>query len=143
MTPSPTAVLWPGFALAGLTFLVMAEMYRRRFRQMRRERSTPDGVPTSLQSAQRLTDIAASVDFRHLLELPVLLHVALLLAYATGLVAADVQVLAWLLVAWRVVHSARQCIGNRVVSHFIAFICGALVLIMLWARLAYGVSADV
>ena len=61
----------------------------------------------------------------------------------TGLAAADVQVLAWLLVAWRVVHSAIQCIDNRVVPHFIAFICGALVLIMLWARLAYGVSADV
>lgn len=136
-------MLWPGFAPAGPTVVVMPEMYRRRFRQMRRERSTPDGVPTSLQSAQRLTDIAASVDFRHLLELPVLLHVALLLAYATGLAAADVQVLAWLLVAWRVVHSARQCIDNRVVPHFIAFICGALVLIMLWARLAYGVSADV
>ena len=136
-------MLWPGFALAGLTFLVMAEMYRRRFRQMRRERSTPNGMLTSLRSARRLSDSAASVDFRHLLELPVLFHVALLLAYVTGLAAADVQVLAWLLVAWRVVHSAIQCIDNRVVPHFIAFICGALVLIMLWARLAYGVSADV
>ena len=134
---------WPGFAPAGLTFVVKAEMDRRRFRQMFREWSTPDGVPTSLRSARRLSDSAVSLDFRHLLELPVLFLVALLLAYATGLAAADVQVLAWLLVAWRVVHSAIQCIDNRVVPHFIAFICGALVLIMLWARLAYGVSADV
>ncbi|PBS11499.1 hypothetical protein CMZ82_14370 [Lysobacteraceae bacterium NML93-0792] len=143
MTPSQTAMLWPGFALAGLTFVVMAEMYRRRFRQMRRERSTPGGVPTSLRSARQLTDSAASVDFRHLLELPVLFHVALVLAYATGLASTDVQVLAWLLVAWRVVHSAIQCIDNRVVPRFIAFICGTLFLIMLRARLAYGVSADV
>lgn len=136
-------MLRPGFAPAGPTVVVMPEMYRRRFRQMRREWSTPNGVPTSLRSARRLTDSAASVDFRHLLELPVLFLVALLLAYATGLAAADVEVLAWLLVAWRVVHSAMQCIDNRVVPHFIAFICGALVLIMLWARLAYGVPADV
>ena len=135
-------MLWPGFAPAGLSVVVMPEMYRRRFRQMRRERSTPNGVPTSLRSARRLTDSAASVDFRHLLELPVLFHVALL-PYVTGLAAADVQVLAWLLVAWRVVHSAMQCIDNRVVPRFIAFICGTLFLIMLRARLAYGVSADV
>lgn len=143
MTPSPTAVLWPGFALAGLTFVVMAEMYRRRFRQMRRERITPDAVATSAQAAQRLTDSAASDNFRNLLELPVLFYAAVLLAYATGLASTDVQVLAWLFVALRVVHSAIQCIGNRVVLRFIAFICGALVLIMLWARLAYGVFADV
>lgn len=136
-------MLRPGFAPAGPTVVVMPEMYRRRFRQIRRERSTPGGVPTSLRSARRLSDSAVSLDFRHLLELPVLFLVALLLAYATGLVAADVEVLAWLLVAWRVVHSAIQCIDNRVVPHFIAFICGALVLIMLWARLAYGVPADV
>ena len=136
-------MLWPGFAPAGLSVVVMPEMYRRRFRQMRRERSTTNGMLTSLRSARRLTDSAASVDFRHLLELPVLFHVALLLAYATGLAAADVQVLAWLLVAWRVVHSAIQCIDNRVVPRFIAFICGTLFLIMLRARLAYGVSADV
>lgn len=141
--PSPTAMLWPGFALAGLTFLVMAEMYRRRFRQMRRERIAPDAVATSVQSAQRLTDSAASDNFRNLLELPVLFYAAVLLAYATGLTSTDVQVLAWLFVALRVVHSAIQCIGNRVVPRFIAFIRGALVLIMLWARLAYGVFADV
>ena len=141
--PSQTAMLWPGFALAGLTFLVMAEMYRRRFRQMRRERIAPDAVATSVQSAQRLTDSAASDNFRNLLELPVLFYVALLLAYATGQAASDVVALAWLFVALRVVHSAVQCMGNRVVPRFIAFISGALVLLLLWARLAYGVFAHV
>ncbi|WP_394004996.1 MAPEG family protein [Luteimonas sp. WGS1318] len=143
MTPSQTAMLWPGFALAGLTFVVMAEMYRRRFRQMRRERIAPDAVATSVQSAERLTDSAASDNFRNLLELPVLFYVALLLAHATDQAAADVLVLAWLFVALRVVHSAVQCMGNRVVPRFIAFICGALVLLLLWARLALGVFAHV
>lgn len=136
-------MLWPGFALAGLTFGIMVEMYRRRFRQMRRDRIAPDAVATSVQSAQRLTDSAASDNFRNLLELPVLFYVALLLAYATGQASTDVWLLAWAFVALRAAHSAIQCIGNRVVPRFIAFISGAVVLLLLWARLALGVFAHV
>ena len=143
MTPSSTAVLWPGFALAGLTFLVMAEMYRRRFRQMRRERIAPAAVATSVQSAQRLTDSAAADNFRNLLELPVLFYAALLVAQATGQATTDVVMLAWLFVLLRITHSAIHCIGNRVVPRFLAFIIGSIVLLLLWVRLAYGVSSHV
>ena len=132
-------MLWPGFALAGLTFLVMAEMYRRRFGQMRRERIAPATVATSAQSAQRLTDSAAADNFRNLLELPLLFYVALLLAYVTGQASTAIVVLAWLFVGLRAVHSAIQCMGNRVVPRFIAFICSAFVLLLLWGRLAHGV----
>jgi len=143
VTPSSTAVLWPGFALAGLTFLVMAEMYRRRFTQMRRERITPGAVATSAQSARLLTDSAAADNFRNLLELPLLFYVALLLAYVTGQDQAAILVLAWLFVGLRAAHSAIHCIGNRVVPRFIAFICSALVLLLLWGRLAHGVFTHV
>lgn len=143
MAPAQTAGLWPGFALAGLTFVVMGEMYRRRFRQMRRDRIAPDDVATSVQSARLLSDSAASDNFRNLLELPVLFYVAVLLAYATQQASTEVLVLAWLFVALRVAHSAIQCFGNRVAPRFLVFIGGAIALLLLWARLAHGVFAHV
>ncbi len=140
MGGSATAVLWPGFALAALTFGVMAEMYRRRLGQMRRERIAPQAVATSAQSTHRLTDSAAADNFRNLLELPLLFYVALLLAHATGQASAGVLALAWAFVALRCAHSAIHCTGNRVVPRFLAFVAGAFVLLALWARLAWGLA---
>ena len=137
------AVLWPGFALVALTAIVMAEMYRRRLGQMRRDRIPPQAVATSVQSSRLLTDSMASDNFRNLLELPVLFYAALVFAYLGGQFGADVLALAWSFVGLRVVHSVIHCIGNRVVPRFLVFIAGAVVLFALWVRLALGMSGHV
>ena len=130
-------MLWPGFALAGLTFLVMAEMYRRRFRQMRRERIAPDAVATSVQSAERLTDSAASDNFRNLLELPVLFYFGVAVALAVGVRDPWVVAFAWGFVALRIAHSAIQCGYNRVMHRFRVFLLGVAVLLLFWIRLGW------
>ncbi|MDH5824364.1 MAPEG family protein [Luteimonas sp. RD2P54] len=134
-------ILLPGLAMVALTFVVMAVMYRRRVAQMLRERIHPQAVATSTQAAARLTDCTAADNFRNLFELPVLFYFALLTAALTGQATATVQALAWSFVALRIAHSAIHCGYNKVMHRFRVYALGALVLLVLWLRLAWGLLA--
>lgn len=134
-------ILLPGVAMAALTFVVMTVMYRRRLGQMRRERIHPQAVATSAQAAAKLTDCAAADNFRNLFELPVLFYFALVVAALTAQVTPAVLGLAWAFVALRAVHSAIHCGYNKVMHRFWAFLLGAVVLLALWLRLAWGLLA--
>ncbi|NZA27024.1 MAPEG family protein [Luteimonas sp. SJ-92] len=134
-------ILLPGLAMVALTFVVMTVMYRRRVAQMLRERIHPQAVATSTQAAARLTDCTAADNFRNLFELPVLFYFALASAALTGQATVAVQALAWAFVALRIVHSAIHCGYNKVMHRFRAYLLGALVLLLLWLRLAWGLLA--
>lgn len=134
-------ILLPGLAMVALTFVVMAVMYRRRVAQMRRERIHPQAVATSTQAAAKLTDCNAADNFRNLFELPVLFYFALVVAALTAQVTTPVLALAWAFVALRIVHSAIHCTYNKVMHRFRAYLLGAVVLLALWLRLAWGLLA--
>lgn len=134
-------ILWPDLAMVALTFVVMAVMYRRRIGQMRRERIHPQSVATAAQSAARLTDSSAADNFRNLFELPVLFYFAVATAALTGQVTVMTLALAWAFVVLRVAHSVVQCTYNRVMHRFKVFMLGALVLLLFWLRLGYGLLA--
>src|SRR5687768_1779295 len=135
------SILWPGFAMVVLTFVVMCRMYYVRIAQMRRERIHPQRVATSTQSAALLTDSNAADNFRNLFELPVLFYFALATAALTSQVTVVTIVLAWAFVALRVAHSVIHCTYNKVMHRFQVYLLGAAVLLLLWLRLGYGLLA--
>lgn len=135
---SMQSILWPGFAMVVLTFVVMCRMYYVRIAQMRRERIHPQRVASSAQSAALLTDSNAADNFRNLFELPVLFYFAIATAALTGQVTAVTLALAWSFVALRVAHSVIHCTYNKVMHRFKAYLLGSVVLLLLWLRLGYG-----
>lgn len=128
---------WPLFAMVLLTFIVQVRMYVLRIGEMRRLRIHPQAVATSVQAAGRFVDTRAADNFRNLFELPVLFYAALGLAFALGAADPATLALAWLFVALRVLHSVIQCSYNKVMHRFQAYLAGSLVLLLLWARLAW------
>ncbi len=134
---SGSAILWPAFALAGLTCVVWCRMFVVRIGQMKRERIHPQSVATSAQAAARLTDSKVADNLRNLFELPVLFYAAVSIAVFTGSATPALSALAWLFVALRFAHSAIHCTYNKVMHRFVAYLAGGIVRWLLWAYLAF------
>jgi hypothetical protein len=135
------AIFMPAVAMAALTFIVLAVMFRRRVAQMKRERIHPQKVSTSQQAAVLFTDCAPADNFRNLFEMPVLFYLALVVAALTGQVTIPVLTLAWAYVAARALHSAIHCTYNKVIHRFRAYALSVFVLLALWCLLGYGLIA--
>ncbi|MEO8010657.1 MAG: MAPEG family protein [Dokdonella sp.] len=136
----PKLILFPSFGLVALTFLVWVWLYVQRLGEMKRERIDPQQIGSSAQSAARLHDTRASDNFRNLFELPVLLHVGVLVAFASAQVDAIGLGLAWAFVALRGLHSVIQCSYNRVMHRFLAYLAATIVLATFWGRLAWQLA---
>ena len=132
------SIFWPVVAMAALTLVVMLLTLRERIGQFRRNRIHPQSVSTSAQMAARMTDTRCADNLRNLFELPVLFYVAVVIAFVTAQGPALVVGLAWGYVVLRVAHSAIHCGYNTVMHRFAVFIASVLVLVVLWARLAWG-----
>ena len=137
MDADPHALAAPAFAMVLLTFVVQLRMYFVRIGEMRRLRIHPQAVATSARASERFVDTRAADNFRNLFELPVLFYAALGVAFACGIDDAATLALAWLFVALRVLHSAIHCSYNKVMHRFFAYLGGSIVLLLLWARLAW------
>lgn len=74
--------------------------------------------------------------YKNLLELPVLFYALCALMLATGRFDALQVALAWIFVATRWVHAVIYIAVNHVPARFIAFVCGVITLLAMWARFA-------
>lgn len=135
------AIFLPAVAMVALTLVVLAEMFRRRVAQMKRDRIHPQAVATSAQSSALYTDVAPADNYRNLFEMPVLFYLALVTAALTEQVTPLVLSLAWGYVGARVLHSVIHCTYNKVMDRFRAFVLSVFVLLVLWAVLGYGLIA--
>lgn len=134
------SIFWPLVAMVALTLAVMLLTLRERIGQFRRDRIHPQSVSTSAQMAARLADTRCADNLRNLFELPVLFYVAVLVAFVTAQGSVAVTGLAWTYVALRVAHSVIHCGYNKVMHRFAVFLASALVLFVLWGRLAWGLT---
>jgi hypothetical protein len=136
------AILYPMFALAGLTALVQVLIPVIRVRAgARGELHVEDfrfgessGVPDRVRIPNR--------NYMNLLEFPVLLYVACLLAYVATGVTPLMITLAWVFVALRVLHSLIHLTYNRVPHRAIVFGVSNAVLVVLWVHIAFRVAAS-
>ena len=143
MTPamSQSALLWPVFAQALITFVVLIVMAQRRSRSMAAARIGIDDPDLALRR-NRWSDEAmkASNNYENQFELPVLFYAVVAFALITR--SADVAMvgLAWAFVVSRVAQTAVHLGANVVKWRFLAFLVGALVLLAMWGLLAWRVA---
>jgi hypothetical protein len=123
-----TSLLWPIFALAGWTGLVL--LYTAACRLTAGVAPREFALGESAKVPQRA--VLANRNYMNLLELPLLFYVALLLAGQAPVPPPAALPLAWAYVGLRVVHSLIHMSYNAVLHRFIAFAASNFVLIALW-----------
>ncbi len=134
----PRLIFWPAVAMVVLTVIVTFRMFFERVRQIRAEGIRWREVATSSKMSARLADTRAADNFSNLFEVPVLLYLALVVAFVTAQVSALTLSLAWIFVATRYVHSAIHCTSNRIKYRLPVYFVGCLVLWTFWGVLALG-----
>jgi hypothetical protein len=137
MTPTVHFVL-ASFALVLLTFCVGLRLLYVRSMEMREKRVHPQAASTSVQMAAKLQNVQAADNFRNLFETPVLFYALAALAIATNQSSALLVYGAWAYVLLRIVHSYIHCTYNKVMQRFAAFGAGFVLLVVMWASLAFS-----
>ena len=137
------AILYPVFALALWTILVLCLIPVMRFRAAAKgEASVKDyryGESSTVPGYVSLPNR----NYMNLLEMPVLFYVACLLIFVTASNSATLVNLAWAYVATRIIHSAIHLSYNNVMHRLAAFAASNLVLIALWVVTALHVLGNV
>ena len=131
------AILWPGFALAALTFLVWFRLYFERLSEMKAKRVHPQKVANRADAAKLLSNTQALDHYANLFESPVLFYFTLA---AIGVAKLDTQILlplAWAFVALRLAHAIVHLTYNKVMHRFYAFFLSSICLWVFVARAAW------
>ena len=134
------AILLPVFVQVAVTFVLLFTMGGRRLASLRKgdvripdialgQRVWPDKVQ------------ATSNAFSNQFELPVLFLVLVCLVIMTRKADMLFVVLSWVFVVTRLVHAGIFIATNDVRQRFMAFVIGALVLLIMWAVFALRILA--
>ncbi len=134
-----TEILYPVFAMVGLTFVVWIHMYVVRLGGMARHNIQPDEMKD--KSKLPLSVATSGDNFNNILELPVLFYVAAICLYITDRADAVHLALAWSFVALRAVHSLIHCTYNKVLHRFLVYLSGAICLWTIWGRFIWSILA--
>lgn len=130
------SILYPVFALAGWTGLVLLLIPFRRIRAAMRSEVGPHdfrlGESAAVPDAVRIPNR----NYMNLLEIPVLFYVVCLLSYMTATPSTAAVALAWAYVALRVLHSVVHLTYNHVIHRLVLFAASNGVLVMLWVSAA-------
>lgn len=131
-----TAILLPLVGLAALTALVQILIPIARVHSMRRGEVTLEDF--SLGESNRVPARVSipNRNYMNLLEFPVLLYPACLLAYVATDVSELMVTVAWMFVGLRAVHSAIHLTYNRVSHRVVAFGLSNLTMLTLWVLVA-------
>ncbi|GHF30257.1 membrane protein [Kordiimonas sediminis] len=133
-----TGLVGPMLAQIGLTFAVFLFLFTKRLPLFMKKGLVPGnpnkpGVMDSLPDATRFP----SDNFKNLAEVPILFYAVCLVATVAGLVDDSLVALAWVFVAFRVLHSFIQCTYNKVVHRFSVFFISSIALLVMWIRLVW------
>ena len=125
------AVLLPLFVQVILTFVLLLWAERVRVGAIRRgEVHMRDIALREQKWGKRETQIANA--YHNQLELPLLFYVLTILAWITKQADLLFVVLAWVFVALRLIHAVIHVTSNHVPSRYMAFVAGAVVLMIMW-----------
>jgi hypothetical protein len=125
------AVLLPVFVQVGLTFFLLFWMGAVRLRALKgREVRVGDIALRQPAWPERPTQISNAYDSQF--QLPVLFYALVPLALITRKADLLFVVLSWIFVATRLAHAAIHTTSNNVQQRFMAFLAGAIVLLIMW-----------
>ena len=126
------AVLYPMFALAAWTLLVLLLIPFARARSARRREIDIDDFKYGESPAVPPAVSIPNRNYMNLLELPMLFYVVCIVLYVTAGASTTAIALAWAYVVLRVIHSLIHLSYNRVVHRLAAFTASNVALVMLW-----------
>jgi len=126
------AILYPLFALAAWTLIVLVLIPIARVRSARQREIGPDDFKYG-ESAKVPGHVSLpNRNYMNLLELPMLFYIVGILLYVTGGASYVTIALAWAYVVLRVVHSLIHLTYNKVLHRLTAFTLSNVVLVVLW-----------
>lgn len=127
-----TAILYPIFALALWTSLVLLQIPIARFRSALKREIVADDFKYGESASVPAHVSIPNRNYMNLLELPVLFYVVCLLIYVTGSASQAMVTVAWVYVALRVLHSVIHLSYNHVIHRLVVFAASNAVLATLW-----------
>jgi hypothetical protein len=128
---SVASVLLPVFVLVALSFGLLIWTGRSRLAAARAGKVAPKDVSLG-QRAWPAPVQQVSNTFQNQFELPVLFYVLVVLALFTKQADLLFVVMSWIFVATRLVHAYIYATSNVVIRRFLAFLAGAIVLMIMW-----------
>lgn len=133
------AILYPVFALAAWTLLVLMRLAATRFRSELTPFDFAIGESERVPMKARL----ANRNYQNLLELPILFYVVCLLLYVGDAASRTAVLLAWAYVVLRMLHSLVHLTYNNVMHRFAFFALSNACLLALWiaAAMALGLAS--
>ena len=134
---SAPAILYPMFALATWTSLVLLLVPFRRIRAVARREVTEADFKLGESSAVPPAVSIPNRNYMNLLEAPMLFYVVCLIFYAGAATTTNVILLAWAYVALRLIHSAIHLTYNKVLHRVLVFAASNAVLIVLWVMAVF------
>ena len=126
------AILYPMFALAAWTLLVLLLIPVARARSGRRREIVIDDFKYGESAAVPPRVVIPNRNYMNLLELPMLFYVVCLLLMMTAGASNLAVALAWAYVALRVVHSLIHLTYNHVIHRLAVFALSNTALVGLW-----------
>ena len=131
-------IFGPMFALMFLTLVVWILMYQRRREFVAANGIKLRDIATPETLAKVLGEHANNPgnNFRNLCELPVLFYAVCFYLYAVAQVDVAYLVLAWIFIAFRLMHSYIQCSSNRVSRRLQFYALSSLALWLIIGRAA-------
>lgn len=131
-TENTIAILLPLVAMAALTALVQLLIPFARVGSVRRGEVTIDDFALGESAKVPPRVSIPNRNYMNLLEFPVLLFPACLIAFVATEVTSAMVALAWTFVALRTVHSAIHLTYNRVSHRVVAFGLSNICMVCLW-----------
>jgi len=139
-----TAIFGPVFATVFLTLVVWVYMYVRRISFLTRNKVDPRdiAVPGALAQISPPAVSNPSDNLKNLFEIPVIFYALALYLFVTNHVDVTYVIAAWILVAFRVVHSAVHCTINIVLLRFYLYLVSTLAVWFIAGRAAFQYLAS-
>ena len=136
------AVLYPMFALAAWTLLVLLMIPVARARSARRREIVIDDFKYGESPAVPPAVSIPNRNYMNLLELPMLFYVVCIVLYVTAGASTTTIALAWAFVVLRIAHSLIHLTYNHVIHRLTVFALSSTVLTMLWVLAALHLAAN-
>ena len=137
---SPFAAVYPMFAMVLLTATTLAILFRSRVRAVRQGKVTAKYFRIYQGETEPEETAKPARHLANLFEAPVLFYAGCLAAMVTHDNGALLQVLAWLYVAARAVHTYIHLGANRLGRRINAYFASWLVLMALWVHVVVYVA---
>ena len=135
------AVLYPMFALAAWTLIVLLLIPIVRVRSARRREIVVDDFKYGESATVPPAVSLPNRNYMNLLELPMLFYVICIVLYVTAGASTTTIALAWAFVALRIVHSLVHLTYNGVVHRLAAFTAANVALAVLWVTAGFHLAA--